>query len=68
MTAEEFILERFENDGIGSPPKHVLKSIQKAMKQYARGKVREQREIILEEYRLYTDILAIINAPEPEIE
>lgn len=37
------------------------------MKEYARQACEEQRQIIIEEYKQYTDIIAIINAPEAEL-
>ena len=36
MTAEEKLVDQFDKDGIGSPPRHVYESITKAMNEYAR--------------------------------
>ena len=52
-TAEEFLVERFDKDGIGAPPKHVYESITKVMEEYAEAKAGQHETIVMRTLKKY---------------
>lgn len=45
-TAEEFLVKRFDEDGIAEPPKHVYESITKVMEEFAEAKAGQYETIV----------------------
>ena len=65
MKAIDVLVNRFDKDGIGAPPKHVYESMVEAMKEYAKQRCEKQKLLCVNEQ--FHESGDSSNAPEPEI-